>query len=181
MANIFTRKAVSAILADENLTAEERTERVFSLYGQALDDGYLSKSAAQAAQAAAVEAAKADAIKGIQAPNIKESEEYKALAGQFDAYKAMQTARTSDDFQSVKPKFFETVYNMIDRADGAKPVKDQLSEIAGKYEEYFTPATPPAKEEPKSPTFGAPTQGSAPTGKTAPTFDWGYDKRYGAK
>ena len=104
MANIFTRKAISAILADENLTAEERTERVFSLYGQALDDGYLSKSAAQAAQAAAVEAAKADALKDVEAPNIKESEEYKALAGQFDAYKAMQTARTSDLYKDVKPK-----------------------------------------------------------------------------
>lgn len=150
MANIFTRKAVSAILADENLSSEERTEKVFSLYGQALDDGYLSKSAAQAAQNAAVEAAKADAIKGIQAPDIKESEEYKALAGQFDAYKAMQTARTSEDFSAVKPKFFETVYNMIDRADGAKPVKDQLSEIAGKYEEYFIPETPPADNQPKN-------------------------------
>lgn len=173
MANIFTRKAVSAILADENLTAEERTERVFSLYGQALDDGYLSKSAAQAAQSAAVEAAKADAIKGIQAPDIKESEEYKALAGQFDAYKAMQTARTSEDFSAVKPKFFETVYNMIDRADGAKPVKDQLSEIAGKYEEYFTAQQ---QEPPAKPNFGAPTQGSAPTGKTGPSFmdTWGF-------
>lgn len=175
MANIFTRKAISAILADENLTAEERTERVFSLYGQALDDGYLSKSAAQAAQAAAVEAAKADAIKGIQAPNTKESEEYKALAGQFDAYKAMQTARTSEDFQSVKPKFFETVYSMIDRGEGAKPIKDQLSGIAEKYEEYFTAGkqqeTPPAK-----PNFGAPTQGSAPSGKQGPSFmdTWGF-------
>ena len=176
MANIFTRKAISAILADENLTAEERTERVFSLYGQALDDGYLSKSAAQAAQAAAVEAAKADALKGVAAPNIKESEEYKNLYAQFDAYKAMQTARTSEDFQGVKPKFFETVYNMIDRGAGAKPIKDQLSGIAEKYEEYFTAGkqqeTPPAKQ----PNFGAPTQGSAPSGKTGPSFmdTWGF-------
>lgn len=175
MANIFTRKAISAILADENLTAEERTERVFSLYGQALDDGYLSKSAAQAAQAAAVEAAKADALKDVEAPNIKESEEYKALAGQFDAYKAMQTARTSDLYKDVKPKFFETVYGMVDRSEGAKPEKDQLSEIAGKYEEYFTAQqqeTPPAKQ----PNFGAPTQGSAPSGKTGPSFmdTWGF-------
>lgn len=171
MANIFTRKAVSAILADENLTAEERTERVFSLYGQALDDGYLSKSAAQAAQSAAVEAAKADAIKGIQAPNIKESEEYKALAGQFDAYKAMQTARTSDLYKDVKPKFFETVYGMVDRSEGAKPEEEQLSEIKAGYDEYFTAQEPPAK-----PNFGAPTQGSAPTGKTGPSFmdTWGF-------
>lgn len=173
MASIFTRKAINAILADENLTADERTEKVFSLYGQALDEGYLSKSAAQAAQNAAVESARAEALKGIEKPNVKESEEYKALQGQFDAYKTMQTARTSDDFKDVKPKFFETVYGMLDRADGAKPVKDQLSEIATKYEEYFTEQqeTPPAK-----PSFGAPTQGSAPSGKTGPSFmdTWGF-------
>ena len=168
MANIFTRKAVSAILADENLTAEERTERVFSLYGQALDDGYLSKSAAQAAQAAAVEAAKADAIKGIQAPNIKESEEYKALAGQFDAYKAMQTARTSELYKDVKPKFFETVYGMVDRADGAKPEKDQLSEIAGKFEEYFTPAQDPKDTAPKNTPQYSRDQGRTGVNNTSP-------------
>lgn len=174
MANIFTRKAISSIMADENLTAEERTERVFSLYGQALDEGYLSKSAAQAAQNAAIEAAKAEALKGIQQPNIKESDEYKALQGQFDAYKTMQAARTSADFAEVKPKFFETVYGMIDTAEGAKPIKDQLSEIAGKYEEYFTAAQPEA--QPNKPSFGAPTQGGAPTGKTGPSFmdTWGF-------
>lgn len=173
MASIFTRKAINAILADESLTADERTEKVFSLYGQALDDGYLSKSAAQAAQNAAIEAAKAEALKGVQAPNIKESDEYKALLGQYDADKAMWAARSSEDYSAVKPKFFETVYRMIDHADGAKPVKDQLSEIAGKYEEYFTQQqeTPPAK-----PSFGAPTQGSAPSGKTGPSFmdTWGF-------
>lgn len=173
MASIFTRKAINAILADESLTADERTEKVFSLYGQALDDGYLSKSAAQAAQNAAIEAAKAEAIKGMQAPNIKESEEYKTLVGQFDAYKAMQAARTSELYKDVKPKFFETVYGMVDRADGAKPEKDQLSEIAGKYEEYFTQQQEPA---PAKPSFGAPTQGSAPSGKQGPSFmdTWGF-------
>lgn len=165
MASIFTRKAINAILADESLTADERTEKVFSLYGQALDDGYLSKSAAQAAQASAVEQARADALKGIEKPDIKASDEYKALLGEFDAYKAMQQARTAEDFKDVKPKFFETVYGMIDRADGAKPVKDQLSEIAGKYEEYFA-----TKQEPAKPSFGGPTQGSAPSGKTGPSF-----------
>lgn len=173
MASIFTRKAVSAILADENLTPEERTERVFSLYGQALDDGYLSKSAAQAAQNAAIEAAKAEALKGIERPNVKESDEYKALQGQFDAYKTMQAARTSEDFKDVKPKFFETVYGMLDRAEGAKPIAEQLSEIAGKYEEYFVAQqeTPPSK-----PSFGAPTQGGAPSGKQTPSFmdTWGF-------
>lgn len=173
MANIFTRKAVGTILNDENLTPEEKTERLFSLYGQALDDGYTSKSAAQAALNAAIEQAKADALKDVEKPNIKEAEEYKALQGEFDAYKAMQKARTSEDFANVKPKFFETVYSMVDRAEGAKPVAEQLTDIAKNYEEYFNQAKP---EEPNKPMFGAETKGSAPTGKTGPSFSdtWGF-------
>lgn len=138
MANIYTRKAVSTIIGDEVLTADEKTERLFSLYGQALDDGYISKSAAQAAQNSAIEQAKADALKEYKAPDAKESEEYKSLLAEYDQYKAKQTARASEDFASVKPKFFDAVYGMIDRADGAKPVKDQLEAIRGEYEEYFT-------------------------------------------
>ena len=138
MANIYTRKAVSTIIGDEALTADEKTERLFSLYGQALDDGYVSKSAAQASQNAAVEKAKADALKDFKAPDAKESEEYKALQAEYDQYKAKQTARASEEFAGVKPKFFDAVYGMIDRADGAKPVKDQLEAIRSDYEEYFT-------------------------------------------
>ena len=114
-----------------------------------------------------------DALKDVKHPDVKESEEFKKLQSDFDAYKAMQTARTSDDFKSVKPKFFETVYGMVDRSDGAKPVADQLSEIAGKYEEYFStaPAEQTGLANPAKPSFGAPTEGSAPTGKTGPSFN----------
>ena len=163
MANIFTRKAVGAILADENLTPDEKQERIFGLYGQALDDGYTSKTAAQAALNAAIEQAKADALKGVEKPNVKES----------DDYKTMQAARTSEDFASVKPKFFETVYGMVDRSDGAKPIAEQLQGIQGKFEEYFTA---PKEEPQKTPQFGGETKGSAPTGKTGPSFSdtWGF-------
>ena len=50
MGNIFTRKALSDIMTNEGLTPEQRTEQVMGLYGRALDDGYVSKSAAQTAQ-----------------------------------------------------------------------------------------------------------------------------------
>lgn len=173
MANIFTRKAVGAILADENLTPDEKQERIFGLYGQALDDGYTSKSAAQAALNAAIEQAKADALKGVEKPNVKESDDYKALQAQFDDYKTMQAARTSEDFAGVKPKFFETVYGMVDRSDGAKPIAEQLQGIQGKFEEYFTA---PKEEQQKTPQFGGETRGSAPTGKSGPSFSdtWGF-------
>lgn len=177
MASIFTRKAISTILADETLTADEKNERIFGLYGQALDDGYISKSAAASAQNTAVENARTEALKNAEKPDIKASDEYKALAGEFEAYKTRQQARGSDDYKGVKGKFFDAVYDMIDRKEGAKPIAEQLSGIREKYEEYFEPQ----KDEPKQPSFGAPTQGSAPTGKTGPSFMdvWGYIPKKG--
>ena len=147
MANIFTRKAVDEILKSEGLTPEERLERVMALQGRALDDGYISKTAAQEAQTAAIEAAKAEALAGVKAPDPKESDEYKALRGEFDAYKSMMDARTSDDFKGVKGKFFETVYSMVKREDGAKPVAEQLADIRKEYEEYFEPVESEQKKD----------------------------------
>mgnify|MGYP007119939578 CR=1 FL=1 len=72
MASIFTRKAITQILADENLAPEERTERVFSLYGQALDEGFISKNQAQATLNAAIEQAKA-LIAAASQPTINPS------------------------------------------------------------------------------------------------------------
>lgn len=168
---IFTRKAVNAVLSDDSLTAEEKTERLFGLYGQALDEGYLSKAAAQAAQNAAIEAAKAEAVKDIKAPVISETEEYKNLLNDFNAYKAKQNARLSDDYAGVKSKFFDAVYDMVDRSEGAKPIPEQLGAIREKYEEYFA-----AEKKDEKPSFGGPTQGGAPTGKTGPSFAdaWGF-------
>ncbi len=174
MGNIFTRKALSDIMANEGLTPEQRTEQVMGLYGRALDDGYVSKSAAQSAQETALANAKTEWEKGITKPDPKESDEYKALMGEFSAYKTMQQARTSEDYKEVKPKFFETVYGMISREEGAKSVKDQLAEIRGSYEEYFT-AQPTYQPKPQ---FGAPVQGSMPKGEesavTAFTNAWGF-------
>ena len=161
MSNIFTRKALNEIMSNEGLTPEQRTEQVFGLYGRALDDGYISKGAAAQAQETALTNAKTEWEKGIKTPDPTESDAYKTLKGEFDAYKQMQTARGSKDFEGVKPKFFETVYGMVDRGDGAKPVEEQLKGIRENYEEYFTEAKPT-----KPPRFGAPVEGSMPKGET---------------
>lgn len=178
MAGIFTRKQLAEIMSNEALSPEERTEQVFSLYGRALDDGYVTKGAAKAAQESAIEQAKAEWEKAQPKPNAMESEEYKALQSQFEEYKAMQTARTSEDYKTIKPKFFETVYNMIDRKDGAKPVADQIAELRKGYEEYFTPEEPAGK-----PQFGAPPSGSLPKGEegavSAFANTWGYAPKKG--
>ena len=160
MAGIFTRKSIAEIMSNEALTPEERTDQVFSLYGRAIDDGFITKGAAAAAQQSALEQAKTEWEKSQVKPDPKESDEYKALQGQFDEYKAMQTARGSEDFKGVKGKFFETVYGMLDRKDGAKPVSDQMADIRKNYEEYFE-AEPQAQQKPQ---FGAPAQGSMPKG-----------------
>lgn len=161
MAGIFTRKQLSAILAEET-TPEEKADAIFSLYGRALDDGYVTKAAALADKEAAVEAAKKD----VKLPPITETGEYKALQAEFDGYKAMNNARNSADYSTVKPKFFEAVYNKIDRSENAKPVKEQLENIKQTYEEYFLPT-----EEPhKSPVFGAQTKGEPPKGDEGAAF-----------
>ena len=176
MAGIFTRKELSKILNDENLTPEERADSIFSLYGRSLDDGYVTKGAAEAAQNAAIDSARKEWEKNTPKVNVLETEEYKKLSGEFEGYKAKQTARMSDDFKEIKPKFFDRVYDLIDRADGAKPVKDQLAELKAEYEEYF--ASPAADPTPNKPQFGAKQEGSMPKGDTGAVAEfsnaWGF-------
>ena len=150
MAGIFTRPELAKIINDEALDADERINRIMSLRGRDLDDGYVSKSAAKAAQDSAIEQAKSEWEKNIPKPNVKESDEYKTLQSEYAGYKAMQEARGSDDFKDVKGKFFETVYGMIDRKEGATPVSDQIAEIRKNYEEYFNPQTNGNGEQPKN-------------------------------
>jgi hypothetical protein len=177
MAGIFTRKEIAKILANDELTPEERTDQIFSLYGRALDDGYVTKGAAQAAQDAAVKTAQEAWEKEQKPVNVKESPEYKELMGEFDGYKTKQKARTSAEYAEVKPKFFDRVYELIDRADGAKPVSEQLAELRKEYEEYFT-AQATQEPTPNKPQFGAKPEGTMPKGEegavAAFTNAWGF-------
>ena len=137
MAGIFTRGALDKILTNGELTPEQRTEQVFSLYGRALDEGYISKRDAEDAKNAAVEAAK----QGFKVPDPvdpKTTPEYQELARERDMLRAIG----GEDFAQVKPKFREQVFGMLDRSEKAKPIGEQLSGIQEKYEEYFTPKQP---------------------------------------
>ena len=169
MAGIFTRKELAKIMGDENLTPEERVDSIFSLYGRSLDDGYVTRGAAQAAQDAAVKTAQEAWEKewstNHPAVNVKETQEYKDLLGEFEGYKTRQTARMSEDFKEVKPKFFDEVYDRINRADGAKPVTEQLADMRKDFEEFFIPATPANNPAPKLPQFGAKPEGAMPKGE----------------
>ena len=141
MGNIMTRGALLKIMSEEGSTPEQRTEQIFALYGRALDDGYVSKGAAEDAKNAAVEAAKA----GFKAPDPidpKTTPEYLEIVKERDMLRAIG----GEDFQTVKPKFREQVFGMLDRGEKAKPLAEQLTGIREKYEEYFTP-----KQEPEQP------------------------------
>lgn len=144
MAGIFTRPALDKIMNNADLTPEQRTEQVFALYGRALDDGFVSKSAAEEAKAAAVEAAKA----GVKIPepvDPKTTPEYLEIVKERDMLRTIG----GEDFATVKPKFREQVFGMLDRSDKAKAIPEQLTGIKEKYEEYFLPTTD-TKEQPKN-------------------------------
>ena len=174
MAGIFTRPEVAKILNNADLTPEERADQIFSLYGRALDDGYVTKKAAETAQSSAIETARKEWEKNIPKVNVLETEEYKKLQGEFDGYKAKQTARNSEEFKEVKGKFFDRVYDLIDRADGAKPVTEQLAALKKDYEEYFNPA----EQQLQKPMFGAKTEGTMPKGAEGAVAEftnaWGF-------
>ena len=89
----------------------------------------------------------------------KTTQEYQALQAERDMLRAIG----GDEFATVKPKFREQVFGMLDRSEKALAIADQLKSIGEKYEVYFVaPAQP--EDNPGKPNFGAPTQGTAPTG-----------------
>ena len=100
--------------------------------------------------------------------DVKTDPEYQKAVGEA----AMLRALSTDDFASVKSKFRETVYGMLDHGEKHKPYAEQISTIAEKYEEYFVPAP----KEPDKPQFGAPVEGQMPKGTENPTFGdaWGF-------
>lgn len=152
-----------ADLKAQGLT-DEQIEFVMTEGNRSLASNYTLTSDVQGKIDAAVQAAQA-------APaDVTSSPEYQKVVGERDMLRAIG----GEDFAAVKPKFRETVFGMLDRSENAPAVSDQLKTIGEKYEEYFTPTTP--ETPPAKPNFGAPTQGSAPTGKTGPSFmdTWGF-------
>ena len=151
MAGTFTRPKLAEILQDEALTVDERVDRIMSMRGKDLDDSYVTKAVARESAENAVEAAKAEWEKNAPKPNILESEEYKALRGEYDAYKARQNAKGSEEYKEVNQKYFDMVYDMVERGEGAKPEADQITEIKEKYPEMFSAPvqTPPPKNTPQ--------------------------------
>ncbi len=154
----FTRK----FLTDHGVP-EDQVDAIMQERNRTLGD-YVPKSDVQAQIDAAV-----------QAVDPTETDAYKAVSEERDMLRAL----SGDEFASVKPKFRETVYKMLDRSEGAPSTADQIKAVREKCEEYFNPAEP--AEPAKTPQFGAGVQGSMPTGKTTPSFGdyWGFGKTKG--
>lgn len=131
--------------------------------------GYVAEADVQAR----IDAALADAQANATPPDVKTSPEYIELAEERDMLRALGTS----DFSSVKPKFRETVYKMLDHGAEAKPIAEQLTAVQEKYEEYFISEQP--AEEPAKPQFGGEVKGAMPSGKEAPSFNdvWKFGKK----
>lgn len=160
----FTRRTVAGYgLSDEQL------EKVMTLYATSLAD-YIPKSEVDER----IKTAVSDALKNAPGPDIKGSEEYKALQGEFDDFRRKVDTSSELKQSGVKDKFIDAVYSMLDHE---KPTAEQLPTIREQFEEYFT--APEPNQPPQSPQFGAQVVGQMPQGKSGESFVdlWGYGKK----
>lgn len=117
--------------------SKEQIDYIMTESNRSLAANYVLKSDVQAQVDAAKNAAKPEPV------DPKTTPEYMEIAKERDMLRAIN----GEDFASVKPKFRETVFGMLDRSEKAKAVSEQLSGIREKYEEYFNPEQ---KEQPKN-------------------------------
>lgn len=117
----FTRK----FLTDHGVP-EDQVDAIMAERNRTLTD-YVPKTDVQSQIDAAVAAARTEAAQQV---NVEESDAYKALQAELNKTRAIG----SEDFSTVKPKFREAVYGLLDHE---KPVADQLPAIKEQYEEYF--------------------------------------------
>jgi hypothetical protein len=150
----FTRKFLI-----ENGVPEDKVDAIMAERNRTLSD-YIPKTDVQGQ----IDTAIAEAQKGWKGPDVKETKEYKDLAAQLE----MRDAIDSEDYATVKPKFRKTVYGMVDRSEGAKPIADQMTAIKEQYEEYFQQSGP---AEPNTPQFGSADKGSMPQGNAKPSIE----------
>lgn len=147
--------------------SDDQIEYIMTESGRSLSANYILQSDVQTRIDEAVKAAQPAPV------DVKTSPEYAEIVRERDMLRAIG----GEDFQTVKPKFREQVFNMLESGDGAKPVSEQLTGIREKFDEYFIPQDQP--NQPK-PTFGSPDKGGMPKGEegavAAFSKAWGYAK-----
>lgn len=146
--------------------SDEQIEYIMTESGRSLSANYVLSSDVQARID--------EALKGAQPQEIdvKTTPEYLKVQDEVNMLRAIG----GDDFSTVKPKFREQVYGMLDHGADAKPVNEQLAGIQEKYDEFFFPAEQPTPK----PQFGSPDSGTMPKGKEsaadAMVNAWGFKK-----
>ena len=116
----------------------EQIEYIMTESGRSLSANYTPTSDVQAQIDAALKAAKVEPV------DPKTTPEYLEIVKERDMLRTIG----GEDFATVKPKFREQVFGMLDRGEKAKAIPEQLTGIKEKYEEYFLPEQP--KDQPKN-------------------------------
>lgn len=146
---------------------DDQIEYIMTESGRSLSANYVLQSDVQTRIDEAVKAAAPAPV------DVKTTPEYTELAHERDMLRAIG----GEDFASVKPKFREQVFNMLDSGDDAKPVSEQLTGIREKFDEYFIPQEQPNQPKPQ---FGSPDKGTMPKGDEGATSAiskaWGFGK-----
>lgn len=144
---------------------EDQMDKVMTEVSRGLSD-YDLKSNIQAQIDEAVSKVKAEIPQPV---NVVETDEYKSLLAKNQKLEAFQT----DDFSCVKAPYKDIVWDKLDHSEKHAAYGDQLKELQGTMPDLFNVQN---EEPPKTPQFGAATQGSMPTGKDAPSFGdaWGF-------
>ena len=128
-----------ADLEAQGLT-KDQIEYIMTESGRSLSANYVLTSDVQSRIDEAVKAVKPEPV------DVKTTPEYMEVVGERDMLRAIG----GEDFATVKPKFREQVYGMLQTGTDAKPVAEQLTGIRENYEEYFFPAEQPQPNQPKN-------------------------------
>lgn len=157
----FTRKFLT-----DNGVPEDKVDIILAERNRTLKD-YVPQADVQAQIDAALAAVKTEQVE------VEKDEKYIALLNKTQKLEAFQT----DDFAKVKAPYRDIVWEKLDHADEHKPYGEQIAALSQKMPDLFI------KEEndaPK-PQFGSEPKGSAPSGKSAPSFmdSWGFVPKKG--
>lgn len=98
--------------------SDDQIEYIMTESGRSLSANYILQSDVQTRIDEAVKAAQPAPV------DVKASPEYAEVVRERDMLRAIG----GEDFQTVKPKFREQVFNMLESGEGAKPVSEQLTE-----------------------------------------------------
>lgn len=122
---------------------KEQIEYIMTESGRSLSANYTLNSDVQSRIDDAVKTVKPEPV------DIKTTPEYLEVVRERDMLRTIG----GDDFATVKPKFRETVFGLLDRGEKAAAIPDQLSGIKEKYEEYFVSDEPAKTDKKDTPQY----------------------------